>query len=61
MNHYAFIQPEYDDNDLEYLGKLAAPLSIETETEFAIRRAEHQTWRYQVARSVRWGQWWGGK
>lgn len=54
----AHIMPEPDDNEIEWASTAAAPLSIETELDFATRRGEHITWQYQVARAIRWAQWW---
>lgn len=61
MNAYAFIGPEVDENELPSLYAAAAPLSVETETGFALARFEHDTWRRQIHRTFMWAALWGDK
>lgn len=59
MNEYAFLEPEPDENEMAVLAHNAAPLSVETETAFAIPRYEHRTWRMQLHRTFMWAASWG--
>lgn len=61
MSAYAFIEPDVDENEISSLYTAAAPLSVETETGFAMARFEHDTWRRQIHRVFMWAAMWGDK